>query len=107
MEFTAADIFQHSPFGDVLNSLRPLSLSENSWPNYVRLEWDMDDEEIRGRPTTHLIDTVDDLTDMLDFDSEDIDVMDDDAGEEHEPPPIGRWTTTSSCDIYGGHPQRK
>ena len=27
MEFTAADIFQHSPFGDILNSLRSLSLS--------------------------------------------------------------------------------
>ena len=27
MEFTAADIFQHSPFGDVLNSLKSLSLS--------------------------------------------------------------------------------
>ena len=26
-EFTSADIFQHSPFGDVLNSLRSLSLS--------------------------------------------------------------------------------
>ena len=25
MEFTSADIFQHSPFGDVLNSLRSLS----------------------------------------------------------------------------------
>ena len=37
---------------------------------------------------------------MLDFDSEDIDGMDDDAGEEQEPPPTGRWTTTSSYDIY-------
>ena len=27
MEFTSADIFQHSPLGDVLNSLRFLSLS--------------------------------------------------------------------------------
>ena len=27
MEFTAADIFQHSPFGDILNSLKHLSLS--------------------------------------------------------------------------------
>ena len=27
MEFTSADIFQHLPFGDVLNSLRSLSLS--------------------------------------------------------------------------------
>ena len=26
MEFTAADIFQHSPFGDILSSLKYLSL---------------------------------------------------------------------------------
>ena len=36
MEFTSADIFQHSPFGDILNSLRSLSLSGGSWPNYVQ-----------------------------------------------------------------------
>ena len=51
-------------------------------------------------PTTHFIATVDDLTDVLDFNSEDIDGMDGDAGEEQEPPPIGRWTATSSYDIY-------
>ena len=28
MQFTAADIFQHSPCGDILNSLKSLSLSE-------------------------------------------------------------------------------
>ena len=50
MEFTSADIFQHSPLGDVLNSLRSLSLSGDSWPNYVRLEWEADDEEIRCPP---------------------------------------------------------
>ena len=27
MEFTAADVFQHSPFGDILESLKSLSLS--------------------------------------------------------------------------------
>ena len=53
MEFTVADIFHHSPLGDVLNSLRSLSLSGDSWPNYVRLEWRVDDEEIRPPPTTH------------------------------------------------------
>ena len=37
---------------------------------------------------------------MLDFDSEDIDGMDDDAGDEQEPPPTGRWTATLSYDIY-------
>ena len=36
MEFTIADIFQHSPFGDILNSLRSLSLSGESWPDYDR-----------------------------------------------------------------------
>ena len=100
MEFTAADIFHHSPLGDVLNSLRSLSLLGDSWPNYVQLEWEADDEEIRPPPTTHFIATIYDLTNVLDFDSEDIDGMDDDAGEEQEPPPIGRWTATSSHDIY-------
>ena len=100
MEFTSVDIFQHSPFGDVLNSLRSLSLSGEPWTNYVRLEWDADDEEIRSPPTTHLVATIDDLIDMLDFDSEDINGMDDDAGDKPEPLPIGRWTATSSHDVY-------
>ena len=34
MEFTAADTFQHSPFGDILNSLKSLSLSGEPWPDY-------------------------------------------------------------------------
>ena len=84
----------------MLSSLKYLSLSGDSWPNYVRLEGEANDEEIRYPPTTHLIDTVNDLTNMLDFDSEDINGMDDDAGEEQEPPPIGHWTTTSSYNIY-------
>ena len=69
-------------------------------PNYVRQDWDADDEEIRCPPTTHLVATVDDLTDMLDFDSEDIDGMDDDAGDEQEPLPTRHWTPTSSYDVY-------
>ena len=100
MEFSSADIFQHSPFGDVLNSLKSLSLSGDSRPNYVRLEWEVDDEELHFPPTTHFIATVDDLTDMLDYDSDDIDGIDDDAEEEQEQPHTGRWTATSSYDIY-------
>ena len=30
MEFTSADIFQHSPLGDVLNSLKSLSLCQGT-----------------------------------------------------------------------------
>ena len=98
MEFTAADIFQHSPFDDIVNSFKILSLTENSGPNYVRLKWEADDEEIRYPPTTHLTATVDDLTDVLDFDSEGIDGMDYDAGEDSES--MGYRIPASSHDIY-------
>ena len=37
---------------------------------------------------------------MLDFDFENIDGKDDDAGDVHETPLTGRWTATSSYDIY-------
>src|SRR4051812_27438446 len=100
MEFIATDIFQCSPFGDILNSLKSLSLSGEPRPNYALRGWDSDDEEIQSPPTTHLIATVDDLTDMLDFGSEDFDGMDDEGGDELEPAPVGRWTATSSYDIY-------
>ena len=100
MEFTAADIFQHSPFGDILNSLKSLSLSGEPWPDYGQQGWDTDNEEIQNPPTTHLVATVDNLNDVLNFDSEDIDGMDDDAGDAYEPTPIGHWTATSSHDVY-------
>ena len=37
---------------------------------------------------------------MLDFDSEDINGMDADEGDDQEPAPIGNWKATSSYDIY-------
>ena len=49
MEFTAADIFQHSPFGDILNSLKHLSLSGEPWPDYGQDGWGTDDEEIQSQ----------------------------------------------------------
>ena len=100
MEFTAADIFQHAPFGDILSSLKYLLLSGEPWPDCSQDGWDADDEEIQSPPTIHLVATVDDLTDMLDFDSEDIDDMDDDAGDDQEPAPTGHWKATSTHDVY-------
>ena len=88
MEFAPAEIFQHSPFGDILNSLKSLSLSREPWLDYGQQGWDADDEEIQSPPTTHFVATIDDLTDMLDFDSEGIDGMDADAGDDQEPTPI-------------------
>ena len=43
---------------------------------------------------------IDDLTDMLDFDFEDIDGMDDDAEDVQEPLFKGRWTATPLYDIH-------
>ena len=37
---------------------------------------------------------------MLDFDSEDIDGMDDNAGDDQEPAPTGHWKATSTHDVY-------
>ena len=54
------------------------------------------DIEIQSPPTTHLVAIVDNLTDMLDFDFEDIDGMDDDARNIQEPPLTGRWIATPS-----------
>ena len=47
-----------------------------------------------------MVATVDDLTDVLDFDSEDIDGMDADEGDDEEPAPIRPWKATSSYDTY-------
>ena len=55
MEFTAADIFQHSPFCDILSLLRYLSLPGDPWPDCGQDGWDADDEEIQSPPTIHLV----------------------------------------------------
>ena len=89
------DVFQHSPFGDMLNSLKSLSSSGGSEPNYVWPKWEAGEEGIRCPPTTHYIATVDDLTDVLNFDYEDIDGMEDDVEDLQEPPLTGRWIATS------------
>ena len=83
-----------------MKSLKSLSLSGEPWPDYGQRSWDADDEEIQSPPTTHFVATVDDLTDMLDFDSEDTDGMDANEGDDEEAAPIGPWNATSSYDVY-------
>ena len=86
----------------MLNSLKNLSLAGDSQPNYIWFELEADDGEFRFPLTAHFIATVEDLTNMLDYGSEDIDGMDDDAGEDQAEIPSlsGRWTATSSYDGY-------
>ena len=47
-------------------------------------------KKFKSPPTTHFVATIDDLTDMLDLDSKDIDGMDADEGDDQEPAPIYR-----------------
>ena len=101
-EFSTADVFHHSPLGDVLNSLKNLSLEKESQTNYVRFELEADDGEFRFPPATHFTATVEDLTDMPTSGSEYIDGIDDDADKEQgqDPPVIRRGTATPSYDVY-------
>ena len=50
VEFSSADILRHSPLGDVLNSLKTLSLVGDSQPNYIWFELEADDGEFRFPP---------------------------------------------------------
>ena len=82
--------------------MRSLAITKGSPPNYALTGLGAESREFYVPPTTHFIATVEDLTDMLDYASEDMDGMDDDADHEQgqNPPFIGRWTATSSYDVY-------
>ena len=71
--------------------MRSLAITEESLPNYAQPGLGAESGEFYVPPITHFIDTVEDLTDMLDYASEDIDNMDDDAGDKQgqDPPFTG------------------
>lgn len=84
-KFSVVDIFQYSPSGDVLNSIKNLSLAKDSQPNYIRLGLGADDGEFYFPPATHFIATTENSTDTLDYDSENIDGMDNDTDDNKDP----------------------
>ena len=57
-------------------------MTEDSQLNSIRSKLGADGGQFCFPPATHFIATVEDFTDTLDYDSEDIDGMEDDAGEE-------------------------
>ena len=75
-----------------------LGITEESPSNYAQPGLGAESGEFYVPPTTHFIDTVEELTYMLDYASEDIDGMDDDVKDEQgqDPPFTGRWTATST-----------
>ena len=50
MEFTAADIFQHSPFGGILSSLKYLSLLGEPWLDCVRTVGTQTTKKFKAHP---------------------------------------------------------
>ena len=50
IQFSCTDIFRNSPLGDVLSSLKTLSLVGDTQPNYIRFELEADDGEFRFPP---------------------------------------------------------
>ena len=91
-----------SPLNEALDLMRSLAIMEESLPNYAQPALGVESREFYIPPTTHFINTIEDLTDMLDYSFEDINGMDNDAGEEQSqnPPLTGRWTATSTYDVY-------
>ena len=68
--------------------MQSLTIAEESLSNYAQPTPGAGGREFYVPPTTHFIATVDDLTDMLDYASEVLECMDDDAeeGQSQNPP---------------------
>ena len=83
---------QTSPLSKALDLMRSLVITEGQCPNYAQPGLGAESGEFYVPPTTHFIATFEDLTNMLDYISEDIGGMDDDAGEgqAQNPPFTGR-----------------
>ena len=89
--------------------MRSLAITEESLPNYAQPGLGAESGEFYIPPTTHFIATVEDLTDMLDYGSDNVDDMDDDVGEEQaqDQPFTGRRMATSSYTCtWWIHPKR-
>ena len=70
---------QLSPLDEALGLMRSLAIMEVLPPNCTQHGLGAESGEFYDPPTTHLIATVEDLIDMLDYASEDIDGMDNDV----------------------------
>ena len=93
---------QLSLLDEALGLMQSLAIAEILSPNYTQHRLGAEVGEFYTPPITHLISTVKDLTDMLDYAYEDIDDMDDDVDAERSqnPPTTRRGTATSTYDVY-------
>jgi hypothetical protein len=91
-----------SHLNEMLDHIQSMSISNGKTTVYDQIGLKADDREIYIPPTTHLVTTIDDLTDVLDYgDATD---MDEDADgpikNTSHPVNMGRWTAMSTHDVY-------
>ena len=107
---------------EMLDRIQSLAISDDHDSAYDQIWEKPKGAGIFSPPTTHLVATVEDLTDVLASASEEATDMDEDIGETSDtasPPAVkntGRWTATSTYDVYmvdtpkgegGGPPKRR
>jgi hypothetical protein len=91
---------------EMLNRIQKINIADGPSSDQEQVGREADCREFCVPPTAHLVATVEDLTDMLDYAFDEADYMDEDL----DIPPItapslatfntGKWTATSSYDVY-------
>ena len=90
----------------MLDRIQSLRISDGQSSVYDQIGLKADDTKIYVPPTTHLVATVKDLTDVLDYASEEATDMDEDVeGASGVASPVaiphtGNWAATSTYDVY-------
>lgn len=83
---------------ETLDQIHTLQISYNQSPTCVKIGFEVDYEDFYGPPTTNFVATVEDLTEALDYASEEHVDMDNEA---YYPTPVntGQWTATSTYNF--------
>ena len=95
-----------SLLNEMLDRIQNLGISDGQSSVYDQIGLKADDREIYVPPTTHLVATVEDLTDVLNYASEEATDMDEDVdGASGVASPMaishtGNWAATSTYDVY-------
>ena len=95
-----------SPLEEMIAQIQIMNITDGRPLVYNQIGLKAKLREFRVPPTTHLVATVEDLTDELDYASEEADDMDEDIdGMSHTTSRLatsntGKWAATSTYDVY-------
>ncbi|KAE8786145.1 hypothetical protein D1007_40048 [Hordeum vulgare] len=84
---------------ETLDLIHSLKKADCLSPTYTRIVSDANYEDFADPRYTHLVATVEYLTDVLDYATEEVEDMDDEANDPAATN-TGRWTATSTYDVY-------